>query len=99
MLPIFMVMALGKHEHPSLPVCAIVLGVRLAKWVLEFWLRSLNERHVLANARTVPEAFKGAIDEATYAKSVQYTLAKSRFGQIEDTFGLVILIAALLSGV
>ena len=65
---------------------------------MEFWLRRLNERHVMANARTVPEAFKGSIDEATYAKSVQYTLAKSRFAQIEDAFGLVILSAVLLSG-
>ena len=37
------------------------------------------------------------MDEATYAKSVQYTLAKSRLGQAKDTWGLVILLAALFA--
>jgi len=47
----------------------------------------------------VPSALKETIDEATYAKSVQYTLAKNRFGQIEDTYDTAVLLAVLFSGV
>jgi len=39
------------------------------------------------------------MDEATYAKSVQYTLANSRFSQFEATFDLVVLLVVLFSGV
>ena len=47
----------------------------------------------------MPEALKGAIDADTYGKSVQYTLANSRFDQIELTYDAAILAAVLFSGV
>ena len=56
------------------------------------WLERLNRRHVLAHAGAVPEAFKGVMDEATYAKSVQYTLAKGRLEQIEATWDAAVLL-------
>jgi STE24 endopeptidase len=71
----------------------------VAKWAVQFWLDRLNKRNVLAHADAVPEAFKNSIDDATYAKSVQYTLAKSRFGEVEMTYDLVVLAAVLFSGV
>ena len=64
----------------------------LARLGAELWLSRLNRRHVLAHASTVPEAFKDIIAEPTYAKSVQYTLAKSRFGQIEDIYRAAVLL-------
>src|SRR5438445_11939430 len=76
----------------------IVLALILARWAVEIWLGWLNHRHVLAHAQTVPEALASSIDPATYAKSVQYTLAKSRFSQIETAYGLVVLLAVLFSG-
>jgi len=75
------------------------LALIVARWAAELWLAHLNRRHVLAHADVVPEAFKEIIDPATYTKSVQYTLAKSRFGQIEDTYDMGVLLAALFSGV
>ncbi len=39
------------------------------------------------------------MDEATYRRSVDYTLAKSRFGDLAGVFDFVILIAVLFSGV
>src|SRR5436190_1239837 len=66
----------------SLLICSVVLVLMLARWGVELWLRGLNRRHVLAHANAVPDAFKGSIDDATYARSVQYTLAKSKFSQI-----------------
>jgi STE24 endopeptidase len=79
-------------------VFPVVAALLLARWAMEFWLARLNQRHVLTHANAVPEAFKGFIDDATYAKSVQYTLAKSRFGQIEEAYDLLILAAVLFSG-
>ncbi len=80
-------------------ISQVVLAFILAKWAAELWLSRLNERHVRAQGDAVPEAFKDKIDQATYAKSVQYTLAKSRFGRMEDTSGTLILLVVLFSGV
>src|SRR5262245_32449766 len=78
---------------------ATVLGLILARCAAELWLEWLNRNHVLAHGDKVPEAFKETIDNATYAKSVQYTLAKSRLGQIETVYGTVILVVLLFCGV
>src|SRR5262249_37614807 len=71
----------------------------VARWATELWLGWLNRRHVLKHADAVPDAFKEIIDPATYEKSVEYTLAKSRFGQNEATFGTGLLVVVLFSGV
>jgi STE24 endopeptidase len=70
----------------------------IGRWIFELWLSALNCRHVVAHADKVPEAFREIIDEPTYRKSVAYTLAKARFGNIEDTFSTVILLVVLFSG-
>lgn len=79
-------------------VSLIVLGLILTRWATQTWLTYLNKRHVIANSDSVPDAFKSSVDATTYAKSVRYTLAKSRFGQIETAYDLLILIAVLFSG-
>ena len=81
------------------PFVVIVSGLILAKWLAELWLEELNRRHVLAHADAVPEAFQAVVDPATYAKSVQYTLAKGRLSRIEITLDTVVLLAAVFSGV
>ncbi len=78
---------------------AAILALLLGRWLAQLALEGLNRRHVLAHAQTVPEAFKTTVDEATYAKSVAYTLAKGKFHAFEVTYDLLILLAALLSGV
>src|SRR5438093_1346599 len=82
----------------SAAVCSLVLALIAAKWAVELWLQRLNQRHVLAHASAVPEAFKGVVDPATYAKSVQYTLAKSGLSQIEDSCSAIVLVVVLFSG-
>ena len=77
----------------------IALAMVLAKWLAELWLSLLNRRHVLAHADAVPEAFQGMVDQPTYAKSIEYTLAKSRFSRIEDTWNTLVLLAVLFGGV
>jgi len=77
----------------------IALATVLAKWLAGLWLTRLNRRHVLAHANAVPEAFRGIVDQPTYAKSIEYTLAKSRFSRIEDTWNTLVLLAVLFGGV
>lgn len=78
-------------------VAAIALLLILARWAAQLWLEQLNRRQVVAHAGAVPEAFKGVMDEATYAKSVSYTLAKGRLEQVEATWNSAVLLAVLLS--
>ena len=77
----------------------IILVLIVVKWAAQVALERLNERHVAARSDAVPAALKGIIDEATYAKSVAYTLAKGRLSRFDDTYRAVILLLVLFSGV
>src|SRR5438874_8114221 len=81
------------------PFVIIALVLILARAIAELWLSRLNQRHVYAHEDEVPPAFRGIIDEATYRRSVDYTLAKNRFGDIGGVFDALVLIAVLFSGV
>jgi STE24 endopeptidase len=80
------------------PFAIVALVLIVARLITELWLSRLNQHHVRAHAHEIPPAFRGIIDEATYSRSVDYTLAKSRFGDIVDVFEAVVLIALLFSG-
>ena len=77
----------------------VVTALVVAKWAASLWLERLNRRNVLAHANTVPESFKGVMDEETYAKAVQYTLANARLSRFETTYDSVVLLVVLFSGV
>src|SRR6266850_7390795 len=79
-------------------VVPIVLALILAKWGVELWLARLNQRHVRANAGAVPAAYKETVDASTYAKSVEYTLARNKLNQIETSYDTAVLLLVLLSG-
>ena len=81
------------------PFAIVALVLILARAITELWLSQLNQRHVRAHANEVPIAFRGVIDDATYRRSVDYTLAKSRFGDIANVFDTVVLIGVVFSGV
>jgi STE24 endopeptidase len=80
------------------PFAIIALVLILARAVTELWLSRLNQCHVRAHRNEVPPAFRGAMDESTYRRSIDYTMAKSRFGNIVNVFDAVVLIAVLFSG-
>src|SRR5256886_586018 len=82
---------------PPFAVTALVLI--LARAITELWLSRLNQRHARVHANEVPPAFRGNIEETTYCRSVDYTLAKSRFANIASVFDAVVLLAVLFSGV
>ena len=78
--------------------CAVFFLV-LAKWVTQLWLNRLNRRHVQLHADSVPVAFRDTMDEATYAKSVDYTLERNAFSTFSISLHIGLLIVVLFSGV
>src|SRR5690348_15059120 len=83
----------------SLPLFAVIAFVLiLTRTAAELSLSRLNKRHVQAHAKEVPSAVRGIIDERTYRRSVDYTLAKGHFGNIVNLFDAAVLIAVLFSG-
>lgn len=81
------------------PFAVIALVLILARTLTELWLGRLNQGHVRAHANEVPLAFRATIDETTYRRSIDYTLAKSRFGAVVIVFDAVLLIIVLFSGI
>ncbi|MGB0344926.1 MAG: M48 family peptidase, partial [Coraliomargarita sp.] len=68
------------------------------KTAAELLLDALNSRHCKQHAGEVPEAFRSFIDGETYARSVEYTVAKTRLGMLNDVFDALILALVLLTG-
>ena len=85
-------------DNQNITIGLIAFCLILIRYGFEFWLDRINTRHVIKNSKTVPDSFKEVMDESTYKKSVDYTLAKSRFGTIVDTYSTIILIIILFSG-
>src|SRR5437773_10603353 len=79
------------------PFAIIALVLILARAIAELWLSRLNHQHVRAHADDVPPAFREMVDEPTYRRSVDYTLAKSRFGDLVTVFYVVLLTSLLFS--
>src|SRR5947208_1309120 len=75
-------------------------GIAIAgKCAMQLWLEALNARNARANAGAMPEAFREFIDEPTYKKSIEYTLAKAKFERFEIIWNTALLLIVLFSGV
>lgn len=59
----------------------------------------MNVRYAQARASDVPESFRDFIDLPTYQKTIEYTVAKTRFGIVSDLYDAAILAAVLLLGI
>jgi STE24 endopeptidase len=81
------------------PFAIVALVLILARAIVEVWLSRLNERHVREHADEVPRAFREMVDAPTYRRSIDYTLAKSRFGEVVTLFDAAFVIVLLFSGV
>jgi len=75
----------------------MALALILARTVTELWLSRLNQCHVRTHRNEVPPVFRGVMDESTYRHSIDYTLARSRFGNIVNVFDALVLVAVLFS--
>jgi STE24 endopeptidase len=78
----------------SLAFSAAILGSLLVK----FWLATRQMRHIAAHRAAVPAAFAGTVPLEAHQKAADYSLAKLRFGIVNDAFGSAVLIGWTLLG-
>jgi STE24 endopeptidase len=76
-----------------------VIGLMIARLVAQLGLEALNRAEVRRYAGKVPAVLSGIMDEGTFAKAGDYTLAKSRFGSWEMIYEAVVLGVVVFSGV
>ena len=76
-------------------IVAALIALRLAA---ELVLSLLNCAEARKHATTPPPAVAAVTDAASYAKSVEYTLAKGRLGRIELVWDAVVVLIVLGSG-
>lgn len=79
-----------------LTLAAALIGLRLAAQLV---LNALNASEVRRHAAEPPAAAAAIMDGPTYARSVEYTLAKLRLGSLEDAWDAAVLAAVIFSGV
>ena len=77
----------------ALVVTALLMALRLAG---ELLLSALNRAEVRRHAGSAPQSVAAIMDAPTYAKSVAYTLEKSRFGAITEIFDTLVLALVLV---
>jgi STE24 endopeptidase len=77
-------------------ITAALIGLRLAG---ELLLAALNRAEVRRHASAPPPAVAAIMDRETYAKSVAYTLEKSRFGTLTEIFDTLVLALVIFGGV
>jgi STE24 endopeptidase len=80
-------------------VTTIVAALMVLRLAGELILSALNRAEVRRHAASAPPAAAAIMDAPTYAKSVDYTLAKSRFGVVTEIFDTVVLAIFLFAGV
>jgi STE24 endopeptidase len=76
-----------------------VIALMIARLAAQLVLEALNRAEVRRRRGALPPALAGVMDEATFAKAADYTLAKSRFGSIELAYDAAWLAITVFSGV
>src|SRR5919197_712009 len=81
-------------------IVRLFLALFILEFLVEFGLNELNLGYVRArrDERKIPDFFKGKIDSADYEKSVDYTIAKSKFQRWAEIYGRLIILIVLFSG-
>ncbi len=80
------------------PWFAAALGLVALRLAASLVLAALNRREVRRHMAAPPAAAAAIMDEATYQRAVEYTLVKSRFGDVTGVADAILLIAVLASG-
>jgi STE24 endopeptidase len=70
----------------------------VARLLAQLGLEALNRSEVRLHAGVLPGPLLGVMDESTFAKAADYTLAKSRFGSLEMVYEAAVLALAIFSG-
>ena len=83
------------HLMNSLFILAIYLGLFVLSFLVDWFLDILNINFVLKNHELAPANLH--VDESTYARSVKYTLRKSRFGLVQSLAGKTLILIVLFT--
>jgi STE24 endopeptidase len=92
---------IGKVAVVGAPMNTILIAfifLLILKFVTSAILDCINLSYVKRQAAAVPESFRDFIDLPTYRKSIDYTVAKTRFGLVNDAYDSAILALVILSG-
>ena len=82
-------------------IVALFLAFFALEFIIEVVLNELNLRYVRARwaEKKIPDFFQGKISWDEYDKSMQYTLAKGRFGRWAEIYGCAVMLVVLFSGI
>ena len=80
-------------------VLLITAGLMVLRLAGELVLSALNRAEVRRHAAVAPPAVAAIMDHATYDKSVNYTLVRSRFGVVTTIFDALVLALFVFGGV
>lgn len=76
----------------------IFIGLLGLSLLVELWLANRHIRHVARNRETVPKAFRRKISLEDHRKAADYTVARTRFGRLEDIYGTTLLLIWTVGG-
>jgi STE24 endopeptidase len=80
-------------------ILAIAAALIVLRLLVELSLDALNRAETRRHAATPPPTAAAIMDGATYAKSVAYTLEKSRFGVVAGIFDTLVLVMIVFGGI
>jgi STE24 endopeptidase len=66
--------------------------------VTQYWLARRQAAYVLANKESVPSAFAQTVSLVAHEKAADYTLAKSKLGDVERGLGVVLMLGLTIFG-
>lgn len=73
-------------------------AVLLASLAMQFWLATRQMRHVTRHRDEVPVVFRRTVSAHAHRKAADYTLAKGRFGLVQQAVGAAVLLSWTLLG-
>ncbi len=76
----------------------VFLSLLVLVLATQIWLARRHIRYVQARRRKVPTAFTGKVPLDAHQKAADYTVARTRFGQIEDVIDAIVLLAWTVGG-
>lgn len=76
----------------------VFIGLWLLHFLIERGLAVLNARHVSRHRDRVPEIVRDTLPAAGYERSIDYALARTRFGHVEAFLGAALTALYLFSG-
>ncbi|PPD28706.1 MAG: peptidase M48 [Methylomonas sp.] len=76
----------------------IFLFALVISYGLQFWLSARQKAHVLDHREQVPQAFRDRVTLPAHQKAADYTIEKSKLGDIDSGVGLLFLLLLTLGG-